>query len=433
MLNQKVENWLRQTNSFNFSVFSIVAAFGTYMCMYAFRKPYTATAFDVDTLWGMNYKTILVIAQVIGYTVSKYAGIKFISEMKGNSRAVSILGLIGFAELMLLVFALVPAPYNFPAMFLNGLSLGMIWGLVFSYLEGRKFTELLGAGLSISFVVSSGWVKSVGKAILVELPDLGLSEFWMPVLTGAIYILPLFLFVWMLERIPGPTEEDIALRTKRVPMSGRDRWNFFKRFATGIVLLVITYMGLTAFRDFRDNFMADMFEELGVKESDVFARGETIVALVLLAIIGGTMLIRNNLKALIFNHGLIIAGFGLVGIGTALFESGTIGPIEWMIVVGIGGYMGYIPFNCILFERLIATFRYESNAGFLIYVADAFGYTAAITVMLYRDLISPDLSWVKFFTQTSWATVSVGIVLTLGSMIYFMRKSRSVSAVSPSS
>ncbi len=433
MLNQKVENWLRQTNSFNFSVFSIVAAFGTYMCMYAFRKPYTATAFDVDTLWGMNYKTILVIAQVIGYTVSKYAGIKFISEMKGNSRAVSILGLIGFAELMLLVFALVPAPYNFPAMFLNGLSLGMIWGLVFSYLEGRKFTELLGAGLSISFVVSSGWVKSVGKAILVELPDLGLSEFWMPVLTGAIYILPLFLFVWMLERIPGPTEEDIALRTKRVPMSGRDRWNFFKRFATGIVLLVITYMGLTAFRDFRDNFMADMFEELGVKESDVFARVETIVALVLLAIIGGTMLIRNNLKALIFNHGLIIAGFGLVGIGTALFESGTIGPIEWMIVVGIGGYMGYIPFNCILFERLIATFRYESNAGFLIYVADAFGYTAAITVMLYRDLISPDLSWVKFFTQTSWATVSVGIVLTLGSMIYFMRKSRSVSAVSPSS
>ena len=69
-------------------------------------------------------------------------------------------------------------------MLLNGLPLGMIWGLVFSYLEGRRQTELLGAGLSVSFIFSSGVVKSVGKVLM---QDFGVTQMWMPFLTGLIF------------------------------------------------------------------------------------------------------------------------------------------------------------------------------------------------------------------------------------------------------
>jgi hypothetical protein len=38
----------------------------------------------------------------------------------------------------------------------------MLWGVIFSYVEGRKSTDFICAALAVSFIFSSGWVKSVG-------------------------------------------------------------------------------------------------------------------------------------------------------------------------------------------------------------------------------------------------------------------------------
>jgi len=103
-------------------------------------------------------------------------------------------------------------------------------------------------------------------------------------------------------------------------MDSKARIRFFKTFSVGIVLLVLIYMMLTAFRDFRDNFMADILNEHMDALSIDFGTIETYVALALLAIIGSTMLIKNHLRALIINHVLIIAGFLLVGLATWLFK-----------------------------------------------------------------------------------------------------------------
>jgi len=60
----------------NATAAAIVAAFRTYFCMYAFRKPFTvATYSDMAPLWGVVFKTVLVVAQVLGYMVSKFVGI----------------------------------------------------------------------------------------------------------------------------------------------------------------------------------------------------------------------------------------------------------------------------------------------------------------------------------------------------------------------
>lgn len=52
------------------------AAFSTYLCTYAFRKPFTAATYDDLALGGVDYKTLLVIAQVAGYALSKFVGIR---------------------------------------------------------------------------------------------------------------------------------------------------------------------------------------------------------------------------------------------------------------------------------------------------------------------------------------------------------------------
>ena len=99
-----------------------IASFITYLCMYAYRKPFTAAAFDGISFLGIDYKILLIISQLIGYTLSKYLGIKIISELKHINRTKMLVGLMFTAMLMLLLFAVVPAPYNFPFMFLNGLN-----------------------------------------------------------------------------------------------------------------------------------------------------------------------------------------------------------------------------------------------------------------------------------------------------------------------
>ena len=105
--------WLSRTNPTAFSIYCVIAAFGTYFCMYAFRKPFTAATYENEIWLGVSFKTILVASQVGGYTLSKFIGIKVVSEMPARYRAVSILGLIGVAEVALLLFAVTPAPWNF--------------------------------------------------------------------------------------------------------------------------------------------------------------------------------------------------------------------------------------------------------------------------------------------------------------------------------
>lgn len=419
-MKNKVSIWLDKNRGIIFSLYAMTAAFCTYTCMYAFRKPFTAAAFEGLTYWGIELKTLLIISQVLGYTVSKFLGIKYISEMTAHKRAVAIIILVVIAQLSLFAFWIVPTPLKLIFLFLNGLPLGMIWGLVFSFLEGRRNTELLGAGLSVSFIFSSGFVKSIGKYLMLEF---GVSEFAMPFWTGMVFILPLILFTWMLNQLPPPSESDEELRTKRLPMNRRERIAFFKEFGVGIVMLTLIYMFLTAFRDLRDNYSLEILEAIGfVDNAAIFTQTETPIAFIVLAVMASIMFIKNNRKALMVNHFIVGFGILLIGASTFAFQLELISAYLWMVAVGLGSYLGYVPFNCILFDRFIATYRTVANAGFLIYIADSFGYLSSVGVLLYKNFGQEDISWYSFFVQFCYVMTVFGIILTIASLIYFSRQ-----------
>jgi len=424
MTHSHLQERLQKMNPAWLSVFTMIAAFCTYSCMYAFRKPYTAATFtDAPGFLGLGFKEILVISQVAGYAISKFIGIKVVSEMDGNRRAKILLMLIGVAELALLGFALVPAPYSFVFLFINGLPLGMIWGLTFSYVEGRKQTEVIGLGLCASFIFGSGFVKDVGKLLM----ESGVTEYWMPFVTGLVFTLPIIISEYLLNQVPPPTVADEAARTRRVPMSGAERKAFFMKFALGLVLLIIAYTALSAYRDFRDNFLADIWGELSGDDYN-FSQTETPASVIVLLALMLLALVKDNFKAFMINHVAIFLGFVMAGLSTWAFEEGLISAYLWILMTGIATYVAYIPFNTILFERLIASSRQISNVGFLIYVADAFGYLGSVSVLLYKDFGAKDLSWVEFFAGSSYALAWVGGSATLLAMAYFARKMRPESA-----
>ena len=83
--------------------------------MYAFRKPFTVGSYQGPPIWGIGEKTLLVTAQVLGYTLSKFLGIRVVAETTASRRALGILILIGIAELALVLFGFAPRPVRPPS------------------------------------------------------------------------------------------------------------------------------------------------------------------------------------------------------------------------------------------------------------------------------------------------------------------------------
>ncbi len=422
--------WLKDGSSITFTAFASLAGFSAYFSMYAFRKPFTAASFAGVEGWNhaLDFKIALVLAQLVGYAASKFIGIKVVSGIKRTHRVQAILGLIGVSWLALIVFALVPALFKIPAMFLNGLCLGMIWGLVFSYMEGRRTSEILGAVLCASFIVSSGAVKSVG-ILLVQ--DAHVPEFWMPAATGLLFVPLLLLSVWGLSVLPPPNAEDEAARVRRAPMSGREMGEFLREYGLGIALLVTLYVFVTALRDFRDNFAAELWTALGYSNpASVFTATELVVGAVALVAMGVVVKVRSNVRALAVIHGLLLAGLVLLGASTLAFDAGLLGPLPWMIASGAGLYVVYTPFNAMLFDRMVAVSGRVANAGFLIYVADAAGYAGSCALLLWRNFGMAQVEWLGVFRLAIYATAAIGLVLVTLSLYYFNDRTRT-SAVAP--
>lgn len=408
-----------------FSVYAIAAAFTTYFCMYAFRKPFTAATFDgtvqIPGLPPVDYKIFLIICQVIGYCGSKFLGIKVVSEMTGRRRAVAIIVVIGLAELALALFAITPRPYNAIFLFLNGLPLGMVWGLVFGFLEGRRISEALGAGLSASYMLASGAVKSVGKWMM---DDLGVGEQLMPMMVGLMFLPLLALAVYGLKLLPPPSPIDEAARVRREPMNGPQRVAFTKAFFPGLFFLTFLYMFLTAYRSIRDDFAREIWDALGYgDQASIFAWTEVPVAIGVLIGLGLLMTIKDNRRALLVVHIMMAAGTAMIGVMTFGFQMGWVSPVVFMITVGLGAYLAYVPFGCVLFDRLIATVGFVATAGFMIYVTDAFGYLGSVVIMLYKNFGAGEVQWLSFFVSFSYATSVLCTACFVASAVYFHRRS----------
>ncbi|WP_245653804.1 DUF5690 family protein [Novosphingobium rosa] len=415
----KPTQWLSRLSPIAFGVYAGLMAFGVYFAMYAFRKPFAVADFTGLTAFGMDYKIALVIAQVVGYALAKMVGVKVISELPAHRRVAGILAQIALAEAALVLFALIPAPWNVACLFLDGLALGMIWGMVFAFVEGRRQSELIAAILCASFILSSGTVKAVGEWVLLQ----GLNPFWMPAASGALFTPLLLACLYGLSILPEPDARDIAERIERKPMDAAARARLWSRYAVGLTGLILLYVMLTALRDFRDNFSAEIWREVGHGgQAEIFAWSEIPVSMVVLAALGCTMVFRDNRKAVAAN--MVLVGLGLVMAGGASlgFAAHRVGSVSWMILLGAGLYLAYTPFNGILFDRLVASGGTPGNAGFMIYLADAFGYGGTILLLLVRNLPEFHLSWTHFLIEISLATSGLGLALLIFAWSWFDRR-----------
>ncbi|HEX6961690.1 MAG TPA: DUF5690 family protein [Lacipirellula sp.] len=418
----------------------MACSFATYFAMFAFRKPFAAASYEEASWFGgaVGLKTALVIGQVCGYGFAKLLGTKFVSETRRRWRAPLLVAMILAAQGALVLFAVVPGSWKPVAMFLNGVPLGMVWGLVVWYLEGRRSSEILLAGLSCSFILASGALKDVGRAVLegADVPLLGatfanplppIGEYWMPAAVGAMFLTPFILTVFMLDQLPDPAPRDIAERSLREPMDARMRIDFLRRFLPGMALLLATYFLVTAFRDFRDNYGVEIFTELEYAYADdptIISRSDLYVGLGVAAVLAMLYFVRDNRLGLLAVFGVMTSGVLLLGGATWLHGRGTIDGFWWMTLIGLGSYLTYVPYGSVLFDRVIASTRTAGTAVFAIYVADTLGYAGTISVMLTKDLWAAESSKREFLQAFAYGLAVFGAACLAGSAVYFGRAAR---------
>lgn len=397
---------------------SMIAAFGCYFCVYGFRKPFTAGTYEEQFFMGIHWKSILISSQIAGYMLSKWCGIFFVSSITWEKRAKAIIISIVIAELALLGFGLVPKPYNLIFLLLNGLPLGMIFGYIQGFLEGKKNTELFIAALGSSFILADGVSKSVGVSLL----NWGVAENWMPFAAGLIYALPFLFFVWMLTQIPRPTAEEVADRAERQPMTQKDRIQLVKQLWPGIIAISLLYLFAALLRGIRSDFAPEIWHYLGYEGvPSIYSQTEIWVTVGILVINGSLVLIKRNYLAFFISLSAIATGYLLLVIA-GLWGVNSMNSFWLIVLTGFGIYLPYLTITTSVFERLIAITRHKANIGFLMYIVDSVGYLGYNVLLIAAGFIFPNWNLPQLFF--SWITILgfAGLALSAGSWIYFTKK-----------
>ncbi len=386
----------------------------SYSLVYALRKPFTAAEFEGLYFAGMDYKIAVSIIQLLGYILAKFLGIKFISELQPQNRLKFIIGSAALSEISLLVFGLAPMPYNIFALFFNGLSLGCMWGVIFSFLEGRRTTDILASIMGVSMALSSGVAKSLG---LYTLNTLHVSEFWMPALIGAMAF-PLLCFTgWMMTRFPKPTAEDIASRTERTTLNGEARWNLFKAFMPILLMLFGANLLLTVMRDIKEDFIVCIIDVKTIS-SWAFAQIDTIATLIMLGIFAILALVKNHFRVLLILLGLSTLGMATLGLLGSHLHGLSLSTETWLFLQSLCIDIAYLSFQTIFFERFIAWFRIHGNVGFFIITIDFIGYLGTLGLLFFKQYLASDIDWPTFYDHMN---VYIGIACSVAfifSIIY---------------
>lgn len=415
----------KRLSDFLFILWAGGAALLSYSLVYALRKPFTAASFENAEFFDMDYKVVVTISQILGYVVSKFIGIKLISELQSEERFKFILTSVLLAEASLILFRLLSTPFNVAAMFLNGLSLGCMWGVIFSFIEGRRATDILASLLGVSMVISSGTAKSVG---LYVMNHLHVSEFWMPALIGAVALPLLLLLGWALNKLPEPNKEDIAMKSERETLNGKQRWELFKSFMPFLSMLFIANIAIVVLRDIKEDFLVNIID-VSAYSPWLFAQIDSVVTLIILGIFGLMVLVKDNLKALSVLFGLIIAGMIVMSVVSFGQQQLRLSPVIWLFIQSLCLYIAYLTFQTIFFDRFIACFRIRGNVGFFIVTTDFLGYTGTVLVLVLKEFYNPDIDWAVFYNQFAGYVGIFYCVTFVCSFVYLHQRFRKETGV----
>ncbi len=416
----RLGRWLYRAGPTVQLAFGGLTSFSICLGAFALREPFLATplagTISVFGAGPVDLRAACITAQALGLALSQPIGAVAVVELDPARRVPALAGVLGVAELALVMLALVPPPLAPVCLFVDGLALGLVWGLVFSFLEGRRVSDGLGAVAAAGYLLAGGAMRSFGHAV----DSLGVPALWAPAAAGAAAALPLAGALWLLAQFPPPNRQDEAERLFRAPMTSAMRSQFLRASALGLGLLVAAHALLSGYRELRTRMTLELWGVLAPPDApSVLTAAELPAAVATVVAIGGLMIFRDHRRALAAVHGLILLGLAAIGGSTVLYLGGAVGPTSWMVTIGAGLFLVHVPFMTVLFDRLVAAVGLVGTAVFMVFVAGTFGHAGRLAVLAVEMVRGPLVDSLDGFARASLAVTALATVLVVASAAYF--------------
>ncbi len=140
-------------------------------------------------------------------------------------------------------------------------------------------------------------------------------------------------------------------------------------------------------------------------------------------------MIIDNRRAFFTSLAISLFGGVLMLAALAGWSRSVLDGFTFMVLVGTGLYLPYVVIQTTVFERLIAMTRERANLGFLMYVADAFGYLGYAGLMIASSAVPAGGDFLRFFMVTCGVTAVLTCASLVLSWAYFVRRGASVDSV----
>jgi hypothetical protein len=350
----------------------------------------------------MNIKNGLLMFHQMGYLVGKFVAIQMVPAVP-NDRIFGALVLAPVtATFLWTIFGLTSlgtSNYTFLVIGFCVFPMAFVWGLLYRYLEGRQGADIIGAALSVSYILAGGAGKSLGKSIL----EAGINEYFMPAVVAAATLPVYIFFAFLVSCLPPPSLRERRLQTVRVPMSKENQVKFLFDFWPGVMAILIAYSCLSALRVFRDCFQAEIWEELYDDSSpEVFTLTELPVALAVCGALATLNLIEKNALSVRVMHIVFILGNLIAITSQLLFDAEKITGTLWFIMLGVGVYVAYVPIAAVFSDRLMAALQAPGTATLIMNLWDAVGPIGTVSILLWRDFgDASDTDHYEFYSSFS--------------------------------
>eukprot|EP00919_Chromeraceae_sp_WS-2016_P065962 GHVR01156043.1.p1 GENE.GHVR01156043.1~~GHVR01156043.1.p1 ORF type:complete len:283 (+),score=20.59 GHVR01156043.1:272-1120(+) len=249
----------------------------------------------------------------LSYIVGKFPAMLYASAISREKVGWTLFGVFTFAVVFTLLVAPLSSFNNFSVcmcVVFTSFFLSPIFPLLIRYLEGRRTTELQLAVFSLSYTVSPGVCRSVGRLVL----NSGVPVSHMPALLAIIAGVIFAVSIFFLHKTPKPNLEDVSQRSARHPITLKEQATFWWDWGFGLVPLVIVYVLIVTLRMFRDYFAPELWSELlevdvGNVDTSLFTITELCTGLVTLIILSGMIKVKNNWVAFKLLFGVMCSGY----------------------------------------------------------------------------------------------------------------------------
>lgn len=330
---------------------------------------FAATWRDRDDA-GRSYKAALAMAQTMGYLLGKVPTLVITPKLPRHLLQAAMLFTLWGSGLLTAAVAIVPPVAGVGCVLCASMCLAPVWSVLLRFFEGRTYTEAIVAVISLSWIGFGGVAKSAGASMLRA----GFSEQAMVACCASIGLVVGTGAAVGLSLQPAPSIADVARRGERERLrSVRSQGaQLCARHGIGLLLSITAYVLIGSLRAYRDFYQAELFAAVGLEDRpEAFAESEVAISLVVLATIASFSSIVDNWKALITILGIIAAGGTLVVVCTLAWRVGAFDGFVWILGVGCGTFLAYMPLGCVLYDRLVGAAREEVTTSPLSVVSDA--------------------------------------------------------------